>query len=352
MNWTSIRPLVVKDLKLFFRDRFFAFISILGLVAYAAIYLAMPRSVDELLAVGLFTPVLPDQIAQVLEEEDEPLLLVESEEALRQAVLAGEISAGIVLPEDLFEQLRDGDRPIVTIYLLSDAPDDLREIMEVLTEAMVLAISGAPLNLEVNEEVLGPDMVGQQIPLRDRMVPLLVILALMMETLGLASLLAQEIQTRTIHALLVTPMRVSELITAKGITGLALTFSQAALLMLIIGGFRQRSLILLVALMLGAMFVTAVGFLMASAGKDMLSVMGVGIPVILLLSIPAIGIVFPGLLTRWAAVVPTYYLADTIHQAANFGAGWGQIWQNLVILLAIILILLGVSVFVLKRKFR
>jgi hypothetical protein len=31
MNWSTIRPLVAKDLKLFFRNRFFAFISIMGL---------------------------------------------------------------------------------------------------------------------------------------------------------------------------------------------------------------------------------------------------------------------------------------------------------------------------------
>ena len=352
MNWSTIQPLIAKDLKLFFRDRFFAFITVLGLVAYVATYLAMPRTVNEAIGLGLYTPILPGQVAEALQEEGEQLILAESEAALRQLVLAGEISAGIALPDDLFEQLTAGGRPIVTIYLPSDAPDDLREVMDVLAEVMVLEISDTPLNIVVNEEILGPDMVGQQIPLRDRMLPLFAIITLMMETLGLASLLAQEIQTRTINALLVTPMRVIEVIAAKGITGLALTFSQAALLMLIIGGFKQRPLIILVTLLLGALLVTAVGFLMGAGGKDMLSVMGVGIPVIILLSIPALGIAFPGFLTRWAGIVPSYYLADTIHQVANFGLGWGHIWQNLLILLVIDVILLWASVLVLKRKFR
>jgi ABC-2 type transport system permease protein len=353
MNWSTIRPLVAKDLKLFYRNRFFAFISIMGLIAYAAIYLAMPRSVDEMLSLGLYSPVLPDQIAQVLEEEDgEPLMIAESEDALQSAVLSGEISAGIALPEDIFEQLTAGGRPVVTIYLPSDAPDDLRDLMAVLVEAMVLALSDTPLNIEVREETLGPDLVGQQIPLRDRMLPLFAIFVLMMETLGLASLIAQEVQTRTIQALLVTPMGVGELITSKTVISVLMTFTQAALLMLIIGGFRQQPLIIAVTLLLGALLVTGIGFLMGAVGKDFLSVIGSGIPVIILLSIPAFGIAFPGLLTGWARLIPSHYLADTIHQVANFGAGWGQVWTNLVILLVVDVVLLWLGASVLQRKFR
>lgn len=352
MNWPTILPMVAKDLKLFFRNRFFAFITVLGLAAYAAIYLAMPRSVDEMIGLGLYTPTLPPQFAQQIEEASEPLLLAESEEDLQQAVLNGEISGGIALPADILEGLQAGTRPVVTIYLPSDAPQDLREVMEVLTEAFVLTLSGAPLNIEVREEVLGPDLVGGQIPLRDRMLPLFAIFALMMETLGMASLIAQEVQTRTINALLVTPMRVREVLFSKGITSVLMTFTQAALLMLIIGGFRQRPLIIAVTLLLGALLVTAIGFLMGAVSKDFLSVIGSGIPAIILLSIPAMGIAFPGLLTGWARVIPSHYLADTLHQVVNFGASWSEVWLNLLILLVVDLLLLGLGGFVLRRKFR
>jgi hypothetical protein len=44
-------------------------------------------------------------------KEGEPLMMAESEDALQRAVLSGEISAGIALPEDIFEQLTAGGRP-------------------------------------------------------------------------------------------------------------------------------------------------------------------------------------------------------------------------------------------------
>ena len=352
MNWSTILPQVAKDLKLFFRNRFFAFITVLGIAAFAAIYLAMPRSVDEVIGLGLYTPTLPAQITQQLEAEGDTLLLVETEEALRKAVLDGEISGGIALPADIFEQLQTSVKPVVTVYLPSDAPADLREVMAVMVEAMVLTLSGASLNIEVREEILGPNLVGQQIPLRDRMLPLFAIFALMMETLGMASLIAQEIQTRTINALLVTPMGVREILFSKGITSVLMTFTQTALLMLIIGGFRQHPLIIIVTLLLGALLVTGIGFLMGVISKDFLSVIGLGFPTIILLSIPAMGVAFPGFLTGWARIVPTHYLADTIHQVANFGASWPEVWMNLLILLGVDLVLLWLGGFVLRRKFR
>lgn len=300
MNWNAIFPLVAKDLKLFFRNGFFTFITVLGLAAYIGVYLAMPRSVDETINLGLYSATLPAEISEMMEVEAEPLWRAPSETDLRQAVLDREISAGIALPEALLAQIRAGERPTVTIYLPSDAPEEMHEMMTVMAEAFVLALSGAPLNVEVHEEILGPDMVGQQIPLQDRMLPLFAIFVLMMETLGLASLIGQEIQSRTINALLVT----------------------------------------------------GIGFLMGAAGKDFLSVLGYGIPAIILLSIPAIGIAFPGLLTGWVRIVPSHYLAETLHQVVNFNAGWRQVGMNLIILLAIDIALLSLGVLVLRRKFR
>lgn len=352
MNWNAIFPLVAKDLKLFFRNGFFTFITVLGLAAYIGVYLAMPRSVDETINLGLYSATLPAEISEMMEVEAEPLWRAPSETDLRQAVLDREISAGIALPEALLAQIRAGERPTVTIYLPSDAPEEMHEMMTVMAEAFVLALSGAPLNVEVHEEILGPDMVGQQIPLQDRMLPLFAIFVLMMETLGLASLIGQEIQSRTINALLVTPMRVVDFITSKGIISMVMTFSQAALLILIIGGFRQAPLIVAVSLLLGALLVTGIGFLMGAAGKDFLSVLGYGIPAIILLSIPAIGIAFPGLLTGWVRIVPSHYLAETLHQVVNFNAGWRQVGMNLIILLAIDIALLSLGVLVLRRKFR
>jgi ABC-2 type transport system permease protein len=352
MNWHTIPPLVAKDIRLFFRNCFYAFVTVLGLVGFVGIYLLMPRSVDEVLKVGLYAPTTADAVARLMGDEGVAFLNMATEGALRDAVLKGNVVAGIALPGDLLQQFARGNKPTVNIYLPSDTLPETREMMVVMVESLALSLSGSPLNIEVHEETLGPDLAGAQVPPRDRMLPLLAIAVLMVETLGLASLIAEEIQAGTLRALLVTPMGVPELFAGKGITSVGMTFCQAALLMLLTGGLKHQPLIILTALLLGSLLVTAIGFLMASAGRDMLSVMGLGVLAMIVLSVPIFGVIFPGTVTQWAKVIPSYYLAEVVHRVANLGAGWGQVWRSLVILLGADALLFIVGGFALRRRFQ
>ena len=105
-------------------------------------------------------------------------------------------------------------------------------------------------------------------------------------------------------------------------------------------------------LLLGAVLVTGISFLIAAQGKDFMSVMAWGFPLLIILMIPSFGIMFPGTITDWIKVIPSYYLVDTVHRVANFGAGWGDIWGNLIVLLGFNLALVWIGVVALGRKFR
>ncbi len=67
MNWQIISALVIKDLTLFFKNQFFAFVTVLSVVAYAGIYFIMPDIVDETLELALFAPSLPIAITNELQ---------------------------------------------------------------------------------------------------------------------------------------------------------------------------------------------------------------------------------------------------------------------------------------------
>lgn len=128
------------------------------------------------------------------------------------------------------------------------------------------------------------------------MLQLLVVFVLMVECLGLASLIAAEVESGTLSTLLVTRLTMPGLSAGKGIFGTGFAFAQAAVLMLITGGLSQQPLLILTALLLGAWLVTGVAFLIASVGRDLMSVMGWGILALLLLAawsaaIMALGVV-------------------------------------------------------------
>ena len=351
MKLRIICALVSKDFSLFFRNRFFALITVLGIVVYLVIYFVMPRSVDENLEIGLYAPEMFPAFEQ-MQEEGLEIEVVESEELLKEAVIDGQYVAGIALPADIMESFISGQKPKIRVYFASDVPEEIKDAVEVVIRELAYQQIGQPLAIEISEEILGPDLAGMQIPPRDRMRPLFAILLIMTETFGLANLISEEVERRTIHALLVTPVSVKDLFFAKGITGVSLAFVQAVLFMVIVGGMSRQPLIILAALLLGAVLVTGIGFLIAALSKDFMSVMAWGIVTLIPLFIPSFSIMFPGAATGWVKVIPSYYLVDTVHRVANFGVGWGDVWLNLLILLGFDLALVWIGIMALRRRTR
>jgi ABC-2 type transport system permease protein len=351
MNWRIIGILISKDLSLFFRNRGIAAITMLGIVFFLVIYFILPGSVDESLEVGIYSPeTLPAFIE--LEEEGLKPAMVDSEEALKEGVVAGDYIVGISLPAGMLDNLTAGQKPRISLYFTSDVPAETKEAMEVFIREVAFMLSGQALAVDVSEEVLGQDMLGMQVPPRDRLRPLLAVFIIMMEILGLANLISSEVERHTAHALLITPATVLDFFVSKGISGIGLAFIQAIIFMVIVGGMNVQPLIILVVLLLGAAIVTGVSFLISARAKDFMSVLAWSMPILVILLVPSFTIMFPGATTGWIKVIPSYYLVDTIHRAANFGSGWGDIWLNLVILLAFILVLNWAGIGVLRRKFR
>ncbi len=351
MNWQMVRTLVLKDLSLYFRNRFFALVSILALVAYAAVYFLLPKSVDETLEIGIYAPAMPPALAALTEEEGIVLHAFDSEAALKQAVLDGQFEVGVALPTDLTAAMASGQKATVQLYVTSDVPREFKDLYVAVFEELAYTLGGQPLNLDISEEILGPDMAGTQIPPRDRMRPLFAVFVLLMETLGLASLISSEIVGGTLQALLITPLRIEGLFVGKGVMGVGLAFVQAALLMAVIGGLSQQPVLILTALLLGALLATGLAFMIASAARDLMSVLAWGILGLLILLVPALGVLMPGTLSNWVRIIPSYYLVDTVYRAAGYGLGWSEAWSNLLILLASAAVAFALGVVLLRRKF-
>ncbi|MFC1865312.1 ABC transporter permease [Chloroflexota bacterium] len=352
MNFGVIKALVAKDFSLFFRNHFYAYVTAISLIFYLVIYFAMPASVDETLEVGLYAPVLPPVFELIQQDEGIDFIEFESDAALRQAVNDGEYQSGIFLPADILEKFAAGEKPQVTLYFAASAVTEIKDAIEVMIRELSYQQTGQSLAIDVSYDILGPDLAGEQIPPRDRLRLMLVIALVVFEMMGLASLIVEEVEQGTIRGLLVTPMSVRDFFAAKLIIGTILAFTQGLFFMAIVGGLSTQPLIIITALFLGSILFTGSGFLIASLSRDMMSSMGWGIIAILIYTIPAFGIMFPGTVTGWTKLIPSYYLADTIHRASNFNAGWGDNWSNLLILLGFIALVVSGGIMALRRKFR
>jgi len=136
----------------------------------------------------------------------------------------------------------------------------------------------------------------------------------------------------------------------KGGFGIGLAFIQGVLFMAIVGGLNQQPLIIVLALLLGAIMTTAIGFVIGSLARDFMSVLAWGMIFFIILVIPAFGVMFPGAVTSWIKFIPSYYLVEMVHKVSGFGAGWGDIWLNIVILLAFSLVFFWIGILGIRRK--
>jgi len=354
MNWRIIGTLVQKDIALFLRNRFFAFLSFVSLIAYVVIYFVLPDTVDEKFKAALYPPTTPALVMTELQKRDIDVVTFDTEDALKTAVEAGEYRVGIVLPQAASETLLAGTPTQITAYYPPGIPTELNRAFNDLLTMVFNDISyvskAEPLIIERHEAVLGYDLAGRQIAPRDRMLPLFAVLLFMMETLGLANLITEEVERGTLRALLITLMSLREVFIGKSITGIGLAFVQAVLLITITGKLGWQPLLILTVLLLGALLVTGMGFLIAAVSKDLMSVIGWGTLAIILLGIPSVSIMFPGTISGWIRVIPSYYLVDTLHRVINFNAGWQDMTANLLVLFVSGVTMLVLGTAVLGRK--
>jgi ABC-2 type transport system permease protein len=365
---TIVLAIVRKDLLEFSRDRLWMILTPFALVMFAVVFWLLPSTVDETITVG----VAPESLALVLEglsgagdasAEGLRVLPFESEEALAEAVASrtrvplpgGEerVAIGLSFPEGFALAMALGRPTTVRVYLDAGVPDEVRSAMTSAVREIAFSVSGAtlPVTLPDQEEVvLGVDRAGAQVPLRERMRPMLAFFVLLTESLALASLLATEVGSRTVSALLVTPARVSDVIAAKATTGTVLAFSQAFLLLLVTRSLDQNAAVVLTAVLLGALLMAGVALLAGAAGRDFMGTLFLGMLFLIPLMVPAFSLLFPGSASGFVQALPSYGIVQALVGASTFGQGFGDLAGHFVTGTAWALGVLALGWLVLARR--
>lgn len=331
-----IAAIVRKDALLFARDRFFVAMTAAGLVFYVAVFWLLPGSAQATVRVGVTGGDL-GPVADLVAASREGLELerFDSGEALRRAV-AGEgertVTAGIELPEEFVARVAAGRTVDVRLYLGAGVPDGLRATVSGLVEELGFQLAGRPPPVEISPEQLLVGDAGGPVPLREQLRPLLVFAALLVEMLALATLVAGELQLRTVTAVLVTPTRVADVMAAKTILGTGLAFTEATLILLATGSLATSPALLLTAVLLGSVLVTGLALLAGSTGRDFMGIIFWSMLLMIPMLIPALGTLFPGATAGWIRALPSWGLVEAIVGATAEGAGWAALADELALL--------------------
>ena len=377
--------IVRKDLLEFSRDRLWMVLTPVALVMFVGLYWLLPATVDETITVAVTPPGLARALTMaggdaagaggaagaagavgasdaegglrfaVLESEEEVASAVRGERTVE--VDGAEVAAtvGLVFPQDFLQRAAAGEPSTVRVYVDAAVPPEIRDAMTSAVREMAFAATGATLPItEPNDDqiVLGVDRVGAQVPMRDRMRPMLAFFVLLVESLALASLIANEIQSRTVTALLATPARPRDILLAKVLLGAALAFVQAMIVLIAMRAFGQGAAVLVAASLLGAAMAAAIAMLSGSAGRGFIGTLFYGMAFLVPLMIPGFALLFPGTTSPWIQLLPSHGVVQAIVGASTYGMGFADLSREFAMAIAWVVVLFVVGWWALTKKVR
>lgn len=277
------------------------------------------------------------------------LALLEDVSDLKTLVEADDLDAGLVLPAGFDEQVRSGARPSLEFYVGGQSLASNRIILAVTTIDLVREIEGTPAPVEVDVVALG----DEGLPIAVRMVPFIMMYALVVAAVFLPAFsIADEREKGTLDALIVTPVKLSEVITAKGILGVILALAMTIFTLFLNDALGAEPLALFVVLLIGSILCVEIGLIFGTVSKDSTAVFALIKGTGILLIGPTAFYIWPDWPQWIGKLFPTYWVINPIFEVTLNNAGLGDVWVELMIAIGVIVLLGGVLVALTKRLSR
>ena len=266
---------------------------------------------------------------------------------LKQAVESGAVDMGIVLPDGFDSSVKQGKKIEITAYTWGESLAKNRIILGVTIANLVRELTGQEAPVDIETITLGDEV---SIPWSDRLLPLVVLMAIFLGGLMLPSTsLINEKEKKTFEALVITPASVGDILAAKGLLGLILSLFMGVVILILNQAFGAEPVLLVMVLALGAIMAVEVGLLLGILLKDVTTLFAVWKTAGILLFGPAIVYMFPQIPQWVGRIFPTYYLLQPIVEISQKGGAWPEIATEVFILIGINIALIAVLMLALRR---
>jgi len=346
MSLARVLTVLRKDFRQGPRSPIFLWVLILPLLITLVLQVAFGDLFDAQPRLGIVDQGTSTVTTAVEEIEGIQLTLLDDVGDLKAKVEANDLDAGLVLQPGFDADVRAGARPPLEFYVGGESLASNRIILAVTTIDLVREVEGGapPVDVELGQR-------GEEgVPLSVRLVPFIVMYALLIAGVFLPSFsLADEREKRTLEALVVTPVKLSEVVAAKGILGLVLAFPMAVVTLWLNSALTAQPLALIVVLAVAGLMLVEIGLIYGTASKDITGVFTLIKGTGFILLAPTIFYIFTGWPQWIAKLFPTYWVINPVYEVTINNAGLSSVWVELMIALAVAAVL-AVLVAVLTRR--
>jgi len=255
-----------------------------------------------------------------------------SAEALRAAVEANDVDAGLVLPPGFDEAVKAGERPKLTFWMSGESYAANRIVLAVTTIDLLRTLEGKQPPVEVRIQSVGT----AGLPISVRLVPLIVFYALVMAGLFVpSSSLVEEKEQGTLKALLVTPARTADVLVAKWALGVVLASAMSVVTLVLNRALGSNWPEVLVVVAVAAMLTSALGIVVGALASDSQMLFGIVKGSGIFLFAPVAFYLFPDWPQWIAKLFPLYWIIDPIWRVAVLGGHLSEVASEVGVALGI-----------------
>jgi ABC-2 type transport system permease protein len=335
-----------KDLQLGPRSPIFLWVLLLPLLITLILQVTFGDLFDPQPRLGIVDQDASTVTTAVEDMEGIELSLLDDVEEMKTMVEGNDLDAGLFLPAGFDADVRSGVRPRLEFYVGGESLASNRIILAVTTIDLVRAVEGRAPPVEVDVVSFGEEVLS----ISTRLVPFITMYALLVAAVFLPSFsLADEREKRTLEALVVTPVKLSEVVVAKGILGFGLAIAMSFVTLWLNGALTGQPLALTVVLLVAGLLLVEIGLIFGTASKDITGVFTLIKGTGFILLAPAIFYIFPDWPQWIAKLFPTYWVINPVYEVTINGAGLSTVWSELLIALAVVAVL-AVLVALLTRR--
>lgn len=322
--------LTKKDIKLTVRERFFLFMIAIPILATIVINVALG-------SLGQSNPSLAyygsDDLASVLEGKPNiDLAIFDDLEGMLSAVERGDYDAGLVHMEE------------TKLYVSGKSLLSERASVQSTVSSSISEMEGRPSLIDIDTHLLGEETYS----LKVRFIPTLTLFSILISGFIISASMVEEREKKTINAILVSPVSSSEVIFSKTLYGLFLGVILGSLILMLHSSF--TGVLVVPFLLLGTIFTVGLGLITGSVMDNITDLIARMKIFNMLLTFPALVILFPQIPGWIAKFFPTYYFIYPILLITQSGAGMGDLWVDMLVMVACDVIILAIAVKVLKER--
>jgi ABC-2 type transport system permease protein len=259
----------------------------------------------------------------------------------------GTVDMGIVVPPGFDEAVIAGEAAEIKAYVWGESLAKSRTIIGVTIADLIRNIAGQEAPVDIITTTLGDEM---SIPWNDRLLPLIVLISMFLGGLMLpATSLATEKEKKTLVALEVTPVSMTEVFLAKGMLGFILSLFMGIFILILNQAFGTQPALLTMVLALGAVMAAELGMLLGAFVRDFATLFAIWKTAGIILFAPVFIFLFPQIPEWIGRIFPTYYILQPVVEISQLGGGWPDISVNTFALIGWDVALLVAVTFVVSR---